>query len=118
MHIIENAFNVLGKPGFLRDQGIMTLEVVQNFYKLIREKPTHATVKVSRLLDFCTAVGHCKLKTLPIITLMMESSGDTLQHAVNLERYLRTKDYLFLTVVDPLQQNKKIIGQTKKLYKS
>ena len=37
MHFIDNAMSVLANHGFLRCQGILTLEAIQIFYDLVEE---------------------------------------------------------------------------------
>ena len=55
---MTNVFNFLGNRGFLRDQGILNLESVQEFYIIIEEEPINATKRVTNLLDFCNQYGH------------------------------------------------------------
>ena len=110
--MIRNVFNVLGNHGFLRDQGVLTLETVQEFYRLIREKPRSAIVKVSNLLDFCPpSVEFCELDNQPVITLMREYSdtGEKYFHVVVLHSYSRDEDYLTLWTIDTLSESGEIV---------
>ena len=107
LHVIRNVFNVLGNHGFLRDQGVLTLETVQEFYRLIREKPKPASMKVSKLLDFCPpSVEICELDNQPVITLMKTSSisGQVSSKSVVLKSYDKSEDFLDLTTDDPLSE--------------
>ena len=102
VHVIKNVFNVLGNAGFFRDQGILSLGSVQNFYEKIEEEPRNATQRVSNLLDFCDQPGHHELPHKPVITLTHTSSttGVTQGHAVVLDKYDRDEDCLVLTTID------------------
>ena len=105
--MIRNVFNVLGNHGFLRDQGVLTLEVVQQFYRLIREKPKPASVKVSNLLEFCPPTSDiCELDDQPVITLMKKYSDTESKdfHVVVLNSYSRDKNYLTLWTTDTLSE--------------
>ena len=99
-------FNVLGYAGFLRGQGVLTLEVVQEFYRLIGEKPKPATTKVSNLLDFCPTSRYCDLETQPVISLVKEYSdtGEKYHHVVLLYGYSRDDQYLTLYTFDSLSE--------------
>ena len=110
LHMTRNVFNVLGNGGFLRDQGILTLESVQEFYKIMGEEPRDATKIVSNLLDFCSQPGYRELPHKPVITLTNTSSttGVTRGHAVVLDKYDRDEDVLVLTTIDSLSET----GQT------
>ena len=106
--MIGNVFNVLGNHGFLRDQGVLTLETVREFYRLIREKPKPASMKVSNLLDFCPpSVEICELDNQPVITLMREYSdtGEKYFHVVVLHSYSRDENYLTLWTIDSLSED-------------
>ena len=110
MHIIENVFNILNYPGFFRNQGILTLEVVQEFYKLIRERPQPATVDVVNLFDVCKLDGSHKLPNRPVITLMKEySDAETDFHSVTLESYTRNEYCIELTTIDSLSKTGKTV---------
>ena len=79
----------------------MTLESIQEFYRIIDEKP-NATMRVTNLLDFCNQSGYNDLDHLPVITLTKISSetGNRQGHAVVLESYDRDEDTLVLTTID------------------
>ena len=103
-HILENVFNVLGNQGFLRDQGILTLESVQLFYEAIGQEPKVATLKTPNLLDICTELGSNELVHRPVITLTRSQNGKTSGHAVVVKRYERCEDCLNLTTLDSLSE--------------
>ena len=90
--MMTNVFNVLGHGGFLRDQGILSLESVQMFYKVIEQEPTPATIIITNLLDFCDRSGYHELSYQPVIRL----TG----HAVVVHSYTRGDDYLVLLTID------------------
>ena len=98
----KNVFNVLGNGGFLREQGILSLESVQEFYKIIKQEPEDATMSVTNLLYFCYKSGYHDLPHKPVITLTNTSSrtGETNGHAVVLDKYDRDEDCLVLTCID------------------
>ena len=78
----HNAFNILVNEGFLRDQqGVQTLEVVQEFYKIVNEKPRKATRVKKDLIDFC---GKYTLLYHAVITLLYHDSNTNVKsfHAV------------------------------------
>ena len=107
LHVIKNVFNVLANHGFLRDQGVLTLQVVQHFYAMIREKPEPATIKVSTLLDVCEPSANFReLENQPVITLMKECSdtGAKSYHVVVLEGYNRDNEYLTMFTIDTLSE--------------
>ena len=93
---------MLGNEGFLRDQGILSLESVQQFYTAIEQEPERARVRVSNLLDFCPRTGYHKLDYQPVIALTMKSSqtGEAKDHAVVLHSYYRGENYLVLLTID------------------
>ena len=99
---MKNLFNVLVNQGFLRDQGILSLETVQELYKIIQEEPKPATVRVTHLLTFCYQTGYHELDYQPVITLIRISSrtGRVDGHAVVLHSYDRDDDILVLTTID------------------
>ena len=101
-HITRNAFNVLGNEGFLRDQGILNLESVQEFYKTIQQDPVPASVKVENLLAFCDQPGYNEPDFLPVINLteIDSKTGKSQGHAVVLCDYHRYEDELVLTAID------------------
>ena len=101
-HITRNAFNVLANEGFLRDQGILSLESVQKFYQIIKEEPSNASMMIKNLLSFCNQLGYNELGHQPVITLVKRNSttGDTQGHAVVLHSYNRGDDYLVLLTAD------------------
>ena len=72
-HIIENAVNVLANDGFLRGQGILTLESVQEFYKMVEQEVKRATLITANLLVICNEIGSqwLSLKWLRISTLIV-----------------------------------------------
>ena len=123
-HIIVNAFNILSNRGFLRDQGILTLEAVQEFYKLIRTKPKNAKMVEENVLNYCKRPNRSVTSEAtnldidvisqhrPVMTLMKnykivdEATGkeilDPSYHAVALESYVRNGNVLTLTTIDSL----------------
>ena len=110
IHITRNVFNVLGNRGFLRDQGILSLESVQEFYKIIDEEPRDASKRVANLLYFCSQAGYHELSYKPVITLTNKNSrtGETQCHNVVLDKYDRDEEILVLTTIDSLSET----GQT------
>ena len=53
-HTVQNAFKTLINEGFLRDkQGVHSLEVVQEFYKIIKEEPRKSKVQRIDLNKLC-----------------------------------------------------------------
>ena len=103
---MRNAFNILANDGFLRSQGILSLESVQEFYKTIKEEPKNATMRVANLLDFCNQPGFNEPDHLPVITLTKTDSrtGEVQAHAVVLSDYTRYEDALVLTTIDSASQ--------------
>ena len=101
-HITRNVFNVLANQGFLRDQGILSLESVQEFYDVINEEPKHAHMRMTHLLTFCIQPGYHELEYQPVITLIIKNSktGNVQGHAVVLHSYDRDEDILVLTTID------------------
>ena len=101
-HIVKNVFNVLANQGFLRDQGILSLDTVQQFYKIIEQQPNYATMRMTNLLVFCYQPGFHELDYQPLITLIRISSrtGRVDGHAVVLHSYNRGENYLVLLVID------------------
>ena len=106
VHILRNAFNILGNEGFLREQGVLSLESVQEFYKIIKEEPVPASLSVMNLLDFCDKPGFNEPDYLPVIAIC--ETGETLGHAVVLSDYDRYEDELILSTIDSAAEN----GQT------
>ena len=104
IHIVENAFNVLANEGFLRDQGILTLESIQQFYKALAKEPKKATLKTQSLLGVCKQQGFHKLDNQPVISLAKTENGETSFHAVVVKSYNRSEDYLELTTIDSLSE--------------
>ena len=105
--MIHNAFNILANEGFLRDQGILSLESVQEFYKIIQQEPRNATMRVTNLLDFCNQPGFNEPDYLPVITLTTKSSttGKVQGHAVVLCDYGRYENSLVLATIDSGSEN-------------
>ena len=103
-------FNVLCNEGFLRGQGILTLESVQEFYKAIEQDAVPASMKVMNLLDFCDQLGFNEPDYLPVITLTNTNSetGKSEGHAVVLSDYDRYEDELILSTIDSAAED----GQT------
>ena len=102
-HRVSNAFNILANEGFLRDQqGVQTLEVVNEFYKIIEQELKRATLKVSNLLSFCGKISDHEVEPKPVITLTKTENGETFGHAVVLKSYDRSEDYLDLITIDSL----------------
>ena len=99
---MKNLFNVLANPGFLRDQGILSLESVQAFYSAIEEERKDAFLSTTDLLVFCYQPGYHKLDYQPVISLIRTSSrtGRVDGHAVVLHSYDRDDDILVLTTID------------------
>ena len=82
-----NAFNILVNEGFLRDQqGVQTLEFVQKFYEIIKDKPRRATMVKKELSDFC---GKYTLLYHAVIALLYHDSktNDTTFHAVRVSHH-------------------------------
>ena len=92
----------MANGGFLRDQGILNLEAVQEFYRIIGEEPRNATMSVQNLLDFCDQPGLHEPDFQPVITLTKTSSktGEVQGHAVVLNDYTRYEDALYVKAVD------------------
>ena len=67
-HILRIFFNVLANQGFLRDQGILSLESVQEFYRSIIAKPEPASMRMIHLLDLCSQFGYQEVDYQPVIT--------------------------------------------------
>ena len=103
-HILENAFNVLSNDGFLRDQGILTLESVQEFYKTIKHELKRATLITSNLLETCYEDGSHELSPRPVIILTTTQYGIVSGHSVVVKSYDRSEDCLELTTVDSLSE--------------
>ena len=103
---MRNVFNVLANEGFLRGQGILSLESVQEFYKTIEEAPEDATMRMKNLLDFCNQTGYHELSSKPVITLTktISRTGETKGHAVVLDNYNRGEDFLLLRTIDSLSK--------------
>ena len=101
-HITTNAFNILSNKGFLRDEGILSLESVQEFYKTIGDDEKNFSLRVANLLDFCNRTGRHELDYQPVITLVKISSrtGEVQGHAVVLKHYRRYDDILHMTTFD------------------
>ena len=90
--MLKNVFNVLGNEGFLRDQGVLTLESVRVFYQKIEQQSVPASIRTQNLLDFCSESGYHEPAYQPVIGL----DG----HAVVLHSYTRGDDYLVLLTID------------------
>ena len=103
-HIVENAFNVLANNGFLRDQGILTLESVQQFYAAIGQDPKRATLMTPNLLDVCCELGSHELVHRPVITLRKIIDGQDSFHAVAVKSYERNEEYLDPKTIDSLSK--------------
>ena len=103
-HIIENAFNVLGNEGFLRNQGILTLESVQKFYKIMKHELKRATMIISNLLEICNEDGSHELSPRPVIILTKTQYGIVSGHSVVVKSYDRSEDCLELTTIDSLSK--------------
>ena len=99
---MTNLFNVLTNQGFLRDQGILSMESVQLFYGLIGEEPRNAIMGMTHLLTFCNQSGYHEVDYQPVIRLIRISSitGRIDGHAVVLHSYDRDDDILVLTTID------------------
>ena len=99
---MTNLFNVLANQGFMRDQGILSLESVQLFYELIGEEPQNSSMRKTHLLTFCNQIGYHELDYQPVITLIKISSrtGEVDGHAVVLHSFTRGEDYLVLLTID------------------
>ena len=95
---MSNAFNILGKEGFLRGQGILSLESVQEFYKIIGEEPRNAKTKTENLLDFCNQYGLNELDYFPVI--LLSKPGNTVVHMVALNNYTRSENALAMKTID------------------
>ena len=95
--MLTNVFNVLGNKGFLRDQGVMSLEPVQLFHERIKQQPVPASMNVSNLIDFCCHSGYHE----PLYQPVIELTG----HAVVVHSYNRGDDYLVLLTIDSASPN-------------
>ena len=87
-HTVQNAFNVLVNQGFLRDQqGVHSLEVVQEFFRIINRKPGKASPKFMNLASFCRVRAHT-LKNHAAIILVKEDSQtyEKVNHVVRVSR--------------------------------
>ena len=87
-HFVHNAFNVLVNEGFLRDQqGVHTLEVVQQFYQIIKKTPTEATMMEDNLETLCPS-GVFTFDNQAVITLVYDDSNTNQKyyHAVRVSR--------------------------------
>ena len=83
-HFVHNAFNVLINEGFLRDQqGAQSLEVVQNFYEIIKE-PMRKAIKQVKDLNTLFPPGKFTLDYQAVIILVYEDSktNEKCYHAV------------------------------------
>ena len=92
----------------MRDQGILTLESVQNFYQAIGQEAERATPRTPNLLAICTELGFHELLHQPVITLTKAENGRASFHAVVVKSYERSEEYLDLTTIDSLSET----GQT------
>ena len=90
--MLKNVFNVLGNEGFLRDQGILSLESTQLFFEKIEQQPVPASIRILNLLDFCGQSGYHEPSYQPVIGLA--------DHAVVLHSYTRGEDYLVMLTID------------------
>ena len=106
-HFLTNAFNILVNGGFLRDQGILSIESVQTFYKFLGQEPEEASLRVANVLDFCNQLGFHELDYHPVVTLSNTSStnGQTQGHAVVLSFYHRHEDSLVMTTIDSASES-------------
>ena len=87
-HFVHNAFNVLINEGFFRDQqGVYTLEVVQQFYQIIKKTPTEATKMEDNLETLCPS-GVFTFDNQAVITLVYDDSNTNQKyyHAVRVSR--------------------------------
>ena len=109
--MITNVFNVLANGGFLRDQGVLSLESVQEFYNIIDEEPLPATMRAMDVLDFCYQHEYKKPNYRPVITLTNKSSktGKTQGHAVVLNDFELYEDCLVLKTIDSASKDGKRI---------
>ena len=100
--MIENAFNVLVNEGFLRDQqGVQSLEVVQNFYEIINEPIRRARLVKKNLMDFYRKYtllyqdfkGKYTFSYEAVITLVFEDSetSEKYFHAVRVSKFFELK---------------------------
>ena len=103
---MRDVLDVLANEGFLRDQGILTLEPVQKFYEIIEEKPAHASMRETELLDLCNQPGYNQPDYFPLIYLVRIGSktDETLALPVILQSYCRYEDSLILTTTDSTSQ--------------
>ena len=87
-HFVHNSFNILVNEGFLRDQqGAHSLEVVQKFYEIIKEKPSRAIKEAQDLRTLCPP-GVFTLKYQAVIMLLYEDSQtmEKYYHAVRVSK--------------------------------
>ena len=100
-HTLSNAFNVLYHDGFLHGQGVLTLEVVQKFFKEISEKPTKADLVIKEILDLCSP-GKESHRLQAVLNLKYEDTkqNETYFHAVALLESNLESDLLTLTFAD------------------
>ena len=85
----------------------MTLESVQEFYKIIKQEPKRATRITTNLLEVCNRIGFHELDHQPVITLTKTKNGQVSYHAVVVESFDRSEDYLELKTIDSLSKTGK-----------
>ena len=73
VHPVYNALNILSNKGFLREEGIYTLEAVQIFDEENWQTPGKPTLKNQDVLDFCP-MGNSVPEFKAVITLVKKSS--------------------------------------------
>ena len=114
---------MLANKGFLRDQGILTLQTVQEFYKLIRARPQNAKMVCENVISYCSRPNrnfrpetdsdtNVISQHRPVMTLMKsykaidEVTGNEIFgscfHAVALKSHVRNGNVLTLTTIDSL----------------
>ena len=98
---MHNAFNILQHKGFLHDEGINTLEAIQTFYDLIKEKPRKSGYVEKKLIDFCPPGHNPNREYQPVVLLVKQNQG----HAVALKKYSNDRKTLTLTVIDSAAPN-------------
>ena len=117
MHCVDNFFKILINKGFLRDEGICTLEAIQKFYTLIEENPRTSGYKVNldSLLDFCPP-GQSSGKEYNPVVIIKPTNIPHGNHAVALKEYSNDGKSLTLTLLDSAAQGGETVIQDRIQY--
>ena len=76
-HSVPNAFKTLENKGFLRNEGLNTLEAVQMFYKAICEEPMKPKCEEIDLLEFCKTDPSSYGDYQPVVTIQLKEGCQT-----------------------------------------